>query len=379
MPATSRDMHKNFLGVTPRVFLKRYWQKDLLLARGALVHCVNWIDRDVLFGLAARDDTESRLVMRARNRWTVRHGPFAKRILAKLPARNWTILVQGVNHLLPQATQLLQQFAFLPYARLDDLMVSYAAPGGGVGPHFDSYDVFLVQGRGRRRWRVSTQRDLRLVAHAPLKLLQHFRPSAEFVLDPGDLLYLPPRYAHDGIAVGECVTCSIGFRAPSAQELARRFLEFLQDRLTLPGLYEDPDLVPTRHPARIGADMIARIGHLLERIDWRGDDVVQFIGTYLTEPKPHIIFEHPPHALGVEAFARAAQHRGIELALTTLMLFHGHSIFINGEAVAVSPGGAALLSQLADARHLRLPATADRATIALLYEWYRAGYIRCQS
>ncbi|HSQ03274.1 MAG TPA: cupin domain-containing protein, partial [Burkholderiales bacterium] len=246
-----------------------------------------------------------------------------------------------------------------------------------VGPHFDSYDVFLIQCRGRRRWRVGAQRDLRLVERAPLKILRHFQPAAQFTLDPGDLLYLPPRYAHDGVALGECVTCSIGFRAPGAQELAVRFLEFLQERLALPGRYEDRDLVPTRHPARIGRDMVDHIVHMLDRIDWGRAEVLQFVGTYLTEPKPHIVFERPARPLRAAAFVRAAQHRGIALALPTLMLFHRHWIFINGESLEASREVAVLLSRLADERELRLPATVDRATIALLYGWYRAGYIRC--
>jgi len=378
-PRQIHDMKKNFLGIKPREFLKRCWQKDLLLVRGALAPRAQLFERDALFSLAGRDDVQSRLVVRARNRWKVSDGPFSRRALLALPARNWTILVQGVNHVLPDAAELLQKFAFLPYARLDDVMVSYAAPGGGVGPHFDSYDVFLVQCRGRRRWRVSTQHDLRLVDGAPLKILRHFEPAAEFVLDPGDLLYLPPRYAHEGVALDECVTCSIGFRAPSAQELATRFLEFLQERLALPGVYEDRGLVPTRHPARIGHGMIDQVSRMLDGIDWSRKDVIQFIGAYLTEPKPHIVLERPARPLGIAAFVRTAQRGGIALALPALMLFHRHCVFINGEALEASPTSAALLSRLADERELRLPAGTDRDTIALLYGWYRAGYIRCRS
>ena len=155
-----------------------------------------------LIALACRDDVESRVVIRRARHWEVQHGPFEPRFFRRLPARGWTLLVQDVNHFLPQGRELLQRFAFIPYSRLDDLMVSYAPPGGGVGPHFDSYDVFLLQGLGRRRWRISNQRDLTLVADAPLKLLADFRARQEWTLDAGDMLYLPPAWAHDGVAAG---------------------------------------------------------------------------------------------------------------------------------------------------------------------------------
>ena len=219
----------------------------------------------------ARDDLESRLVQRQGRRWRVRHGPFGPRELQRLPRSGWTLLVQGVNHALPAAQRLLDAFSFIPYARLDDVMVSYAPAGGGVGPHFDNYDVFLLQGEGRRRWRVSRQRDLELVAGAPLRILRRFRPAREWVLDPGDMLYLPPRCAHDGVAMGGgCITYSIGFRAPDAQELGARFLDYLQDRLRLSGIYEDPGLKPQRHPGRLGDDMVRNAqegspAHPLER------------------------------------------------------------------------------------------------------------------
>ena len=198
-------------GLSPAQFLRRHWQKKPLLARAALPQFASLVTRRDLFEMARSADTESRLILRNGRRWQVNHGPFTRRDFAQLPARNWTLLVQGVNHVLPQAQALLAQFAFIPYARLDDLMVSFAPPGGGVGPHFDSYDVFLLQGEGRRRWRVSRQRDLALVEGAPLKILRDFRAGREWELAPGDLLYLPPRCAHDGVALEECITCSIGF------------------------------------------------------------------------------------------------------------------------------------------------------------------------
>jgi len=259
-------------GHDARSFLRRHWQKHPLLARRALPQYENMMTREELFALSMRDDIPSRLVVRHGRRWEVAHGPFSRRTLAQLPGRGWTLLVQGVNQVLPRAQALLLEFAFIPYARLDDVMVSYAPPGGGVGPHFDSYDVFLLQIAGARRWRVSRQRDLELVAGAPLKLLRRFRAGHAWTLAPGDMLYLPPHVAHDGIAVGECLTASIGFRAPAAQELAARFLEYLQERLALHAQYRDPGLRPAVHPAQIGEDMLRQAARMLEGIEWKAFD-----------------------------------------------------------------------------------------------------------
>lgn len=362
-------------GLDESAFLRRHWQKKPLLARQALPDCAGLLTRDTLFELATRDDVQSRLVIRNRGHWRVEHGPFLKRDFARLPKTRWTLLVQGVNHVLPQAQELLLEFAFIPYARLDDIMISYAPPGGGVGPHFDSYDVFLLQLSGTRRWQVSAQRNLSLIENAPLRILSRFRPQHEWLLAPGDMLYLPPRYAHDGIAVDDCLTCSIGFRAPGAQELGTRFLEFLQDRLALEGMYCDPDLKPQRHPAEIGSPMLQQMQQMIGRIRWHERDIVQFAGQYLTEPKPHIVFGRPYRPLTPTAFAARAARQGVRLALKTQMLYHGRQLFINGERCEAGKETARILLRLADRR--RLPpcsAVGDEAG-RWLYQWYRAGYI----
>lgn len=366
---------KTLAGLPVADFLRRYWQKKPLLARAALPQCTTLVTREELFALAARDDLESRLVTRARGRWQVAYGPFTRRRLARLPSSGWTLLVQGINHVVPAARDLLREFAFIPYARFDDVMVSYAPPGGGVGPHFDSYDVFLLQVAGVRRWGISSQRDLSLVKNAPLKLLRRFRAQRQWRAGPGDLIYLPPRIAHDGVAVSECLTASVGFRAPSAQELGLRFLEFLQDRLRLEGIYADPDLQATNRPARIGGGMVRRIRGMLDRIDWNARDVLDFIGCYLTEPKPHVFFDPPRPALTAAAFARRAARRGIELSGKTQMLYHGTRIFVNGERLDAGPRAAALLAKLADRRQLAPPLALDPEAAGALYQWYRAGYI----
>jgi len=369
-------MKTPFAGLTAAKFLRRHWQKRLLLVRGALVQYADLVQPGTLFELAGRDDLESRLVWRRGGRWQVRHGPFDRRELRRLPRSGWTLLVQGVNHALPAAQQLLDEFSFIPYARLDDLMVSYAPAGGGVGPHFDNYDVFLLQGEGRRRWRVSRQRDLELVAGAPLKILRRFRPAREWVLGAGDMLYLPPRCAHDGIAAGGgCITYSIGFRAPDAQELGARFLDDLQDRLRLSGIYEDPGLEPQRNPARLGDDMVRDARRVLQRIRWDSGDVACFLGRHLTEPKPHVVFSRPARPLPARAFAARAARSGVRLAAPTRMLFRGGTFFINGEAHPAGTAAARLLARLADRRSLPPLSHPGRESAQLLYQWYRAGYI----
>jgi 50S ribosomal protein L16 3-hydroxylase len=323
--------------------------------------------------MAGSADTESRLIVCDGKHWQVRHGPFSKRDFARLPARNWTLLVQGVNHVLPQAQALLAQFAFIPYARLDDLMVSYAPPGGGVGPHFDSYDVFLLQGGGRRRWRVSSQRDLTLVPDAPLKILNRFRATREWTLEAGDMLYLPPRCAHDGVALDECITYSIGFRAPSAQDLCGRFLEFLQDRLDAPQIYTDPQLKPTRHPGHINNQLIQGLLRLLDGARWNRNDLLRFIGEDLSTPKAHVVYAPPRRALTLTAFTKAVGKLGLRLAPQSILLYDNAAFYINGERWAVPARVRPRLRQFADRRMLP-PAAAPATGMDVLYAWYRTGY-----
>src|SRR5215470_14911822 len=268
-------------GMSAAQFLRRHWQKRPLLVRKAIPIFADPLSSDALFALAARDDVESRIVLQERGRWSLMHGPFRKSVRRALPRHKWTLLVQGVNLHVVAGDALLRRFDFIPYARLDDLMVSYAAPGGGVGPHVDSYDVFLLQGAGRRRWRISRQRDLALVRELPLKILARFRAQREWLLGPGDMLYLPPQVAHEGTAVDACMTYSIGFRTPGAQELAIAFLDWLRDRIALDGRYADSGLVASkREPARIGASLRQYAVATLSRVSWDERDAARFLGCY---------------------------------------------------------------------------------------------------
>jgi 50S ribosomal protein L16 3-hydroxylase len=358
-------------------FLRAFWQKEALLVRGALPGFAGLDTAAELQALARRDDVESRLVVREGARWSFAQGPFRRADFKALPARNWTLLVQGLNLHSAAADALLRRFAFVPYARLDDLMVSYAAPGGGVGPHFDSYDVFLLQGFGRRRWRYGRQESMALKPGLPVKILRHFTPAHGEVLMPGDMLYLPPQFAHDGIAVDACTTYSIGFRAASSNEIAVAFLDFLRDEVDLDGRYADPDLKATREPARIGAAMQRRCAQQVARIRWNRATVARFLGAWLSEPKPTVFFDPPETDLTRAAFAARARRCGVALDARTQFLYDDAQLFINGAAQPWPAAGAATLQRLANTRRLCagdvLPLPA--ACIALLHDWYRNGFL----
>lgn len=369
-------MRNNFLnGLTPAQFLHRHWQKKPLLARASLPDFADLLNRKTLIELALLPEAESRLITRKGRAWTVRHGPFRRQDFNKLPDRDWTLLVQGVDLLLPRAREMLGRFDFIPYARLDDLMVSYAPPGGGVGPHFDSYDVFLLQGDGRRRWQISSQRDLTLVDGAPLKILREFKPTREWTLDAGDLLYLPPRYAHDGVALSDCITLSVGFRAPSAQDLCARFLDFMQDNLDAHGLYADPGLKPTRQPARIAPQMAKGLLKMLAQARWSRADMLRFIGEDLSTPKPQVVFAPPRRAMSLPVFNRAARLRGLQLSAASILLYDDKAFYMNGERCVPPAAAKLLLRRFADRRMLAPASAIPAAAADVLYDWYRAGFV----
>jgi 50S ribosomal protein L16 3-hydroxylase len=371
-------------GLSASAFLRQYWQKKPLLVRQAVAGFGGLLSRAELFALAGRDDVESRLVSHARGRWTLTQGPFRASDLKRLPARDWTLLVQGVNLHVVAADALLRRFAFIPYARLDDVMVSYAVPGGGVGPHIDSYDVFLLQGEGRRRWQVSSkmnrQRQQALDHSLPVEVLTGFRPDAEYALTAGDMLYLPPAYAHDGVALGICTTYSIGFRAPSAQELGIAFLDWMRDSIALEGRYADPSLAPATQPARIDPSMQKQCSAMLGGIRWSDAMVSRFLGCYLSEPKPSVFFVPPSHPLGLTAFRSAANRQGISLDRRTLLLYDRRNVFLNGVALEAAGYVGTVIKRLANARHLSGSHLAGSnstraAVVALFHRWYRDGFL----
>lgn len=360
-------------GLSPQAFLRRHWQKRPLLVRRALPGFRGAIGKKALFALAGRGEVESRLVERHGNKWQVTHGPLSQSRLQRAGVRNWTLLVNGVNHYSGPAEKLLRRFSFIPQARLDDVMVSYAAPGGGVGPHVDSYDVFLVQGAGRRLWRLARPRPFPLVPHAPLSLIDDFRAEEEYLLEPGDMLYLPPGWGHDGVALDACFTCSVGFRAPSGAELAAGFLDYLHER-GLPGAgYRDPGLRPAGRPARIGPELITFAEAQLARIRWTRADVEEFLGRYLSTPKPNVVFS--PSKRRVSRIAGKL----VELHPKTQLLYRGARFFINGESFAARVDQRRALAELADRRCASGRRLAGAGLESLILDWQRAGYLRLES
>ena len=362
-------------GLTARQFLAEYWQKKPLLIRNAFPGFRDFVSGEMLQSLAQQADVQSRLVSEREGLWEVQQGPLTARDFKRVKHARWSLLVQGVEQLLPAGRELLSQFDFIPHARLDDLMVSYAPQGGGIGPHFDSYDVFLLQGQGHKLWQISAQTDTALIPDAPLRILRRFKPEQEWILGPGDMLYLPPRYAHYGKALNAGLTYSIGFRAPTHQELVTQFLVYLQDRVDVPGLYADPDLKQQTHPAEISSDMIDQVAAVIEQVKFGRDDVAHFLGAYLSEPKPHVFFEPPTRPLSQVKFVASAVKRGVYLALQSQLLFSGAQLFMNGESVRITGAARKSLIALADRRHLPAPLNLSQAAWAVLYDWYQAGYL----
>lgn len=367
-------MMKTLLGgLSPTRFLKDYWHKRPLLVRQAIPKFNGLLSSAQLQQLACREDIESRLIQGSGTRWHLDQGPFRKSDFRQLPKTDWTLLVQSLNHVLPEADALLAEFSFIPHARLDDLMVSYAAPGGSVGPHVDSYDVFLLQGSGQRRWQISSQTDLALLDDAPLRILRKFEPETEWLLDPGDMLYLPPHVAHYGVAENACTTYSIGFRAPTVEELAHGFLMHLQDTLTLDGRYADPDLRLAAHPGEIGAAMLTQIEAMIDRIKWDKRDIAEFAGRYLSEPKPSVFFDAPSAPLARAVFFKQIATHGVALDAKSRLLFTGKRFFINGEAFTPGADETDALRQLADHRTLNPPFAASLRN--RFCDWYEAGWL----
>jgi len=361
--------------ITPAQFLRDYWHKKPLLIRQAIPGFKPLLPLAALADLAKLNHVESRLITQVDGEWAMQHGPIEA--LPPSTQKAWTMLVQGANLYDKKADALLREFRFVPDARLDDLMISYATDGGGVGPHFDSYDVFLLQAHGKRRWRIGAQKDLTLVEGLPLKILKNFKPQEEFVLEPGDMLYLPPHYAHDGVAEGECMTYSIGFRSPSYQELGEAFLQFMCDSIDLPGRYADPDLDVAKHPAEIPKHMLATITEEMNKVRFTEEDVTIFVGEHLSEPKHNVFFTGPAEPLTMGKFAETIAKRGVALSLKSQMLYRGKHVFINGESFAVGRADKVLLDALANDRALpgALAATASDDVMEALYTWYQDGWV----
>ena len=361
-------------GISPHTFMQRYWQKKPLLIRQAIPGFMPLLERLELMDLAARDEVESRLVLREHSgAWKLKHGPFGRKSLPPFKQAGWTLLLQGVDLHDERVHGLINQFRFVPDARLDDVMISYASDQGGVGPHFDSYDVFLLQAHGRRRWRIGRQKDLTLQEGVPLKILVNFEPEQEFLLEPGDMLYLPPKYAHDGVAEGECMTYSIGFRAPTKAELAQEVLQRLAEQACedLPAtLYADPRQGAVEGSGAVPAAMLEFAQAAVQAALKDSKSVARALGESLSEPKANVWFEGEGSAVD----------GAIRLDRRSRMLYDAHHVFINGESYLAAGRDARLMRRLADQRSLdaqevrRLSAGA----LELVQDWCDSGWLHLE-
>lgn len=381
-------------GRSPAEFMRTYWQKKPLLIRQAIPGFTSPVPPAGLKKLAKRDDAESRLIWQENDEWNMENGPFAR--FPKVAEPNWSLLVQSVDLHDDATAALMQQFRFIPDARLDDIMISLASRNGGVGPHFDSYDVFLLQGRGQRRWRISQQKDLSLVPDIPCKILQHFAPEDEFVLEPGDMLYLPPHIAHDGISESdECITVSIGFRAPSLAVLARGLLEVAADQLSarhglgfgpystpelpgpdLTGMFQDKKLAATTEPAALPDELVSSALAAVQKITFNERMAARFLGCWLTEPNALAVFPIAEDMVDLEDVIEG--NGRLVLDRRSRMIYRGADLFINGEALVQKTN--ATLKKLADTRILTSAdlKKASAPTLTLLQEWLDDGWLIAQ-
>jgi 50S ribosomal protein L16 3-hydroxylase len=370
---------KHLASLDVEAFMRRHWQRKPLVVRGAFPGFEDPLSPREVLALAGSDDASSRLVRHRGASWTLEHGPFPSSRFKQLPRRDWTVLIQDTNHFSRRADRLLASFDFIPHARIDDVMVSYAAPGGSVGPHVDSYDVFLLQGHGRRRWQISGQKDQAFVPGLPLAILERFEPEEEWVLEAGDMLYLPPGVAHHGVAESECLTWSIGFRAPADGELAAGFLDYLRDRAAPPGHYADPGAAPAAHPGELPEALVNHAAEVLACIRWTDAEVLEFAGRFLSEPKAEAFFTAPRRPLSRAQFAARAARRGLALDPKSRLLFSGTMFFINGEPAGVAAPAQSWMRRLADEREISGPVKAPAPFWDIAHAWYLQGFLGLQA
>lgn len=355
------------LGMPPHLFLRDYWQKRPLLVRGAFPGFESPITPEDLAGLACEEAALSRVVLhdRKRDRWELRNGPFAEEAFPKLPKKDWTLLVQDVDKWDMDVRSLLSAFRFLPTWRLDDIMVSFAAPGGSVGAHVDQYDVFLLQAHGHRRWQIDSRPGAPTAFRddAELKLLREFTPDHDWVLAPGDMLYLPPGVPHHGVAEDACLTFSIGMRAPSQAELLLDFAEELAASLPEQSRYADPDLALPDDPSEIDEAAFARVRAALASLQALDETTMRrWFGRFITQYRSAGELAAPARAPSLQATEDA-------LAKGGRLLRHPHARHAwarEGQRARLHANGLAYAMGLASARLLAGAEVLDHPALASL-------------
>lgn len=364
------------------VFLREHWQKKPLLIRNPWSHWTNPLSPDELAGLACEDEVEARLVCRRRTGWKLYPGPFSEERFTDAPRDPWTLLVQSVDHHVPSVAALLDLFRFVPNWRVDDVMVSYAVDGGGVGPHFDQYDVFLIQGLGRRKWQIGGLCDdsTPLLPHDDLRLLANFEGQEEWILDPGDVLYVPPGFAHHGTAVGDdCMTYSIGFRAPSREELIENWTAALLSDLDDDDRYTDPGLEQQSNPGEISPAALDRLhGMVTERLMDR-TSFARWFGTYSSLPKGRPIDWGRDERVAVEE-VRARIAAGVALVRNPACRFSfireapsSVSLFVDGRLFSCMGATAKFAEQVCKSSRLTGSSGLPDQGVALITELVNQG------
>lgn len=366
-------------GMTVERFLKEYWHKKPLLIRQAIPEFKAFFNPDDALAALQDESFESRVIVQnGATDWNMTQGPLKPRQVPSRKKKNWTALIQGVDLNDASGHALLNLFRFVPDARLDDLMVSFATDGGGVGPHLDSYDVFLLQAHGQRHWKIGKTADETLVPNMPLKTLKNFTHTEEFTLEAGDMLYLPPQYAHDGVAVGDCMTYSVGFRAPTYRELGVALLNFVEDNIEIEGRYADAKLKPQTTPAELPKTMVDDVYNTLQQLKWDKGWVAECLGCYLSEPKNNVLFDLPS-PISAAVFKKTLKKNGAVLARGTKMLYSVPWVFINGEHLVADGADAKILQQFANARCVDAIDVAiwdDKSALwDALYEWFMQGWV----
>lgn len=375
------------------VFLTSYWQKKPLLIRAAFPEFKTPqyypLYREHLIAYACEETIPSRLILnnphalQPEKIWRVEHGPFTMKDFSKLGQKtHWSLLVGDLEKHEQRLREFLQSFRFIPDWRIDDLMISYAPPGGSVGPHVDEYDVFLLQTSGKKIWKIDTHPDIPvLIEGLELKILQHFTPNEEWILEPGDMLYLPPGIPHHGIAaqdIQDCITWSIGFRAPTQLELMTSLTDYLFEHQNDPR-YQDKELSLQMHPAEITRETLEKIKRLLQTtVPTDANELGIWFGRYITEPQYDFLFEQSNTILNPEATVEHLQlHPAVRVAYHTDKSTHKSTLFVHGEAFPVKTD---LAQQLCLHRGLNSDQLkkllTDQENLQLITILYNAGYLR---
>jgi len=372
MPENKKLKHLGNL--TARKFLKDFWQKQPLLIRGGIDDNFLELTLDQLIRYSQDPKCTTRFIRREGSQYSVRYGSIPRKFINSLPTRDWTFLVQGINCVDRRAAALLQKYAFLPYARLDDIMVSFSAPGGSVGPHFDSYDVFLIQGTGRRTWQVSSQHDGQFTNNSELKILKNFSSEGHCTLEKGDILYLPPHFAHHGAGDSYAFTFSVGFRAPEFTKLKVDFLDYLDSKELIEKIYTDPNIRPTKNPAKIPSKLIRDTNQILERLRWNQDDIHIFLGENLSISDDDQ-GKTTSKTIDWKTFRNRLNKGFYEVNPSVRMMYSRNYFFIAGRTFTFKKETVGDFRRIADSRSIGEPDSLHLETKKILFEFAKNNWI----